>query len=61
MDSWREPHPRVYGAFARGIGRYVRELKALSLEEAIFKMTYKSALTMGIKDRGILLLEQKQI
>lgn len=47
-----KPHPRVYGAFARGIGRYVRELKALSLEEAIFKMTYKSALTMGIKDRG---------
>lgn len=49
-----KPHPRVYGAFARGIGRYVRELKALSLEEAIYKMTYKSACTMGIKDRGLI-------
>jgi len=47
-----KPHPRVYGAFPRGLGRYVRELKALSLEEAIYKMTYKSATTMGIKDRG---------
>lgn len=47
-----KPHPRVYGAFARGIGRYVRDIKALTLEEAVFKMTYKSALTMGIKDRG---------
>ncbi len=50
-----KPHPRVYGAFARGIGRYVREINALTLEEAIFKMTYKSALTMGIKDRGCLM------
>lgn len=49
-----KPHPRVYGAFARGIGRYVRELGAVTLEEAVFKMTYKSALTMGIKDRGYL-------
>lgn len=47
-----KPHPRVYGAFPRGLGRYVRELKALSLEEAIYKMTYKSACTMAIKDRG---------
>jgi len=47
-----KPHPRVYGAFPRGLGRYVRELKALSLEEAIYKMTYKSASTMAIKDRG---------
>lgn len=47
-----KPHPRVYGAFARGLGRYVRELKALSLEEAIYKMTCKSAATMGIENRG---------
>lgn len=47
-----KPHPRVYGAFPRGLGRYVRDLKALSLEEAIYKMTYKSAQTMGIKNRG---------
>ncbi|MCE5219883.1 MAG: D-aminoacylase [Clostridium sp.] len=49
-----KPHPRVYGAFPRGLGRYVRELKALSLEEAIYKMTYKSACTMGIKYRGLI-------
>jgi N-acyl-D-amino-acid deacylase len=49
-----KPHPRVYGAFPRGLGRYVRELKALSLEEAIYKMTYKSACTMAIKDRGLI-------
>ncbi|MFT8347941.1 N-acyl-D-amino-acid deacylase family protein [Clostridium saccharoperbutylacetonicum] len=47
-----KPHPRVYGAFPRVLGRYVRELKSLALEEAIFKMTDKSATTMGIKDRG---------
>ncbi|EHI97694.1 N-acyl-D-amino-acid deacylase [Clostridium sp. DL-VIII] len=47
-----KPHPRVYGAFPRGLGRYVRELKALSLEEAVYKMTYKAAETIGIKDRG---------
>lgn len=46
------PHPRVYGTFPRVLGRYVRELKVLSLEEAIYKMTLKSATTMGIKDRG---------
>ncbi|GEA31124.1 N-acyl-D-amino-acid deacylase family protein [Clostridium diolis] len=49
-----KPHPRVYGAFPRALGRYVRELKALTLEEAIHKMTSKSAVTMGIKDRGCL-------
>lgn len=47
-----KPHPRAYGAFPRGIGRYVRELNAISLEEAIYKMTYKSATTIGLKDRG---------
>lgn len=47
-----KPHPRVYGAFPRVLGRYVKELKSLSLEEAIYKMTDKSATTMGIKDRG---------
>lgn len=49
-----KPHPRVYGAFPRVLGRYVRELKSLLLEEAIYKMTHKSAETMGIKDRGCL-------
>lgn len=49
-----KPHPRVYGAFPRVLGKYVREEKALSLEEAIRKMSGKAAEAIGIKDRGIL-------
>lgn len=37
------PHPRVYGAFPRILGKYVREEKALILEEAVYKMTKKPA------------------
>ena len=49
-----KPHPRAYGAFPRVLGKYVREEKALSLEEAIFKMTKKPAELLGLKKRGIL-------
>lgn len=45
-------HPRGYGAFPRVLGRYVREQKALSLEEAIRKMTSLAAANVGLKDRG---------
>jgi N-acyl-D-amino-acid deacylase len=48
------PHPRHYGAFARVLGRYVREKKALSLEEAIRKMTSLPANRFGLWDRGLL-------
>lgn len=47
-----KPHPRVYGAFPRVLGKYVREEKALTLEEAVFKMTGKAAESMNIKERG---------
>ena len=47
-------HPRGYGAFPRVLGRYVRERKALSLEEAVRRMTALSAAHMGIADRGTL-------
>ena len=33
------PHPRGLGTFPRVLGRYVRERKALTLEQAINKMT----------------------
>src|SRR5438270_10121671 len=33
------PHPRGYGNNARVLGRYVREMKVLRLEDAIRKMT----------------------
>jgi N-acyl-D-amino-acid deacylase len=45
-------HPRGYGAFPRVLGRYVRERKALSLEQAVRKMTSLSAAHMGIAGRG---------
>jgi N-acyl-D-aspartate/D-glutamate deacylase len=48
------PHPRYYGTFPRVLGRYVREEKVLTLEEAIRKMTSANAAKVGIFDRGIL-------
>ena len=47
-----KPHPRVYGAFPRILGKYVREDKALTLEEAIYKMTKKPATTFNMTRRG---------
>lgn len=49
-----KPHPRVYGAFPRILATYVREMKALTLEDAINKMTQKAAKAMNIKKRGTL-------
>lgn len=46
------PHPRLYGTFARVLGRYVRELGILSLEAAIHRMTGRSAAVFGLADRG---------
>jgi dihydroorotase/N-acyl-D-amino-acid deacylase len=48
------PHPRGYGTFVRVLGRYVRDEKVLSLEEAIRKMTSFPAARLGLADRGIL-------
>lgn len=49
-----KPHPRVYGSFPRVLGKYVREEKALTLEEAIHKMTGKAAEAFHIKERGFI-------
>lgn len=49
-----KPHPRAYGAFPRILGRYVREQKVLTLEEAIYKMSKKATNSMAIKNRGSL-------
>lgn len=49
-----QPHPRVYGTYPRILGRYVRERKDLSLEEAIRKMTSFPAQRFGLKDRGVI-------
>ncbi|MGE0882071.1 MAG: amidohydrolase family protein [Blastocatellales bacterium] len=48
------PHPRYYGTFPRVLGRYVREEKLLSLEEAVRKMTSANAAKIRIYDRGLL-------
>jgi N-acyl-D-amino-acid deacylase len=47
-------HPRGYGTFPRILGKYVREEKVLSLEEAIRKMTSLAANRFHFNDRGLL-------
>jgi N-acyl-D-amino-acid deacylase len=47
-------HPRLYGTFPRVLGRYVRQEKVLSLEQAIHKMTGMPAARLGLKQRGLL-------
>ena len=48
------PHPRSYGAFARVLGRYVRERRTITLEDAVRKMSSFPAARFGIQDRGLL-------
>ena len=48
------PHPRGYGNNARVLGKYVRELKLISLEDAIRKMTSLPAQTFNLRDRGLI-------
>jgi N-acyl-D-amino-acid deacylase len=47
-------HPRAFGTFPRVLGRYVREQKVLTWEDAIRKMTALPANTIGMIDRGFL-------
>jgi N-acyl-D-aspartate/D-glutamate deacylase len=47
-------HPRAWGSFARILGKYVRDEKVLTLEDAIRKFTSRPALRVGILDRGLL-------
>jgi N-acyl-D-amino-acid deacylase len=48
------PHPRAYGTFPRILRKYVREDKALTLEDAIRKMTALPAQRLRLADRGVL-------
>jgi len=50
----KNTHPRSYGAFIRVLQRWVREMKVISLEEAIRKMTSLPASILGIHDRGLI-------
>lgn len=45
-------HPRAYGTFTRVLGKYVRDEGLLSLEDAIYKMSYLAAQKLKIKERG---------
>jgi len=45
-------HPRGAGSFPRVLGRYVREQHALSLEDAVHKMTEMPARQLHLIDRG---------
>ncbi|MEW6730790.1 MAG: D-aminoacylase [Acidobacteriota bacterium] len=48
------PHPRAFGTYPRILGRYVRELSILTLEEAVYKLSYLAAQTFGLKDYGLI-------
>ena len=48
------PHPRGYGTNARVLGKYVREQKVISLEEAIRRMTSLPAQKFHLKNIGLL-------
>lgn len=46
-------HPRAYGTFPRILGRYVRQDRVLTLEDAVRKMTWSTAQILGLRDRGM--------
>lgn len=48
------PHPRAYGTFARLLGKYVREEKVMSLQEAIRRLSGLPAGNLGLDRRGVL-------
>ena len=48
------PHPRAYGNFARLLGKYVREEKLITMEEAIRRLTWLPARNLKIASRGAL-------
>jgi N-acyl-D-amino-acid deacylase len=48
-----KPHPRAYGTFPHYLGRYVRELGVLSLEECVAHLTGRPAARLRLADRGL--------
>ncbi|MGC5361218.1 N-acyl-D-amino-acid deacylase family protein [Streptomyces sp. DT24] len=47
-----KPHPRAYGTFPQYLGRYVRELGVLTLEECVAHLTSRPAARLRLPDRG---------
>ena len=52
--SESKSHPRAWGSFPRILGKFVRDERLLTLEEAIRKMTSKAATRVHLADRGVL-------
>ena len=48
------PHPRAYGNVARLLGRYVRDERIITLQEAIRRLTSLPAGNLGIRERGMI-------
>lgn len=48
-----KPHPRAYGTFPQYLGKYVRELGVLSLEECVAHLTARPAARLRLPDRGL--------
>ncbi len=46
-------HPRAYGTYPRILGRYVREQRLLTLEDAVRRMTGAVAARLYLRDRGL--------
>ncbi|MCK4262484.1 MAG: amidohydrolase family protein, partial [Dehalococcoidia bacterium] len=53
-SSGGKPHPRAYGTFPRVLGKYAREERVLTLEDAIRKMTSLPAGKLGLEKRGLI-------
>lgn len=47
-------HPRTFGTFPAFVGRYIRDIKLVTLVEGIRRMTSLPAEFIGIKDRGVI-------
>jgi dihydroorotase/N-acyl-D-amino-acid deacylase len=52
--SESKSHPRAWGSFPRVLGKYVREERLITLEEAVRRFTSRPAARLGLADRGIL-------
>jgi N-acyl-D-amino-acid deacylase len=49
-----QPHPRAYGNFVRVLAKYVREDHALTLPQAVRKLSALPAANLSLADRGML-------
>ncbi|MBA1334960.1 MAG: N-acyl-D-amino-acid deacylase [Firmicutes bacterium] len=52
--AFGKPHPRAFGTHGRVLGKYVREMGVVTLEEAVKKMTSMPAWRLKLDKRGLL-------